>query len=67
MPVLNLSSRVTWLELDGKALLDSYDVLQEDIVSDVFSQKCSAACQDAPGQRLTTKVRHANPIASSST
>ena len=29
MPVLNVSSRVTWLELDDKALLDSFAVLQE--------------------------------------
>ena len=49
MPVLNVSSRVTWLELDDKALLDSYDVLQEGILCDVFSQKCSAAWQGAPG------------------
>ena len=43
MPVLTVSSRVTWLELDDKALLDSYDVLQEGILCDVFSQKWSAA------------------------
>ena len=43
MPVLNVSSRVFWLELDDKALLDSYAVLQEGILCDVFSQKCSAA------------------------
>ena len=41
MPVLNVSSRVTWLELDDKALLESYAVLQEGILWDVFSQKCS--------------------------
>ena len=29
VPVLNVSSRVFWLELDDKALLDSYGVLQE--------------------------------------
>ena len=56
MPVLNVSSRVTWLELDDKALLDSYDVLQEGILCDVFSQKCSAAWQGAPGQRLTVSI-----------
>ena len=56
MLVLNVSSRVTWLELDDKALLDSYDVLQEGILSDVFSQKCSAAWQGAPGQRLTVSI-----------
>ena len=43
VPVLNVSSRVFWLELDDKALLDSYAVLQESILCDVFSQKCSAA------------------------
>ena len=32
MPVLNVSSRVTWLELDDRALLDSYAVLQEGIL-----------------------------------
>ena len=56
MPVLNVSSRVTWLELDDKALLDSYEVLQEGILCDVFSQKCSAAWQGAPGQRLTDSI-----------
>ena len=56
MPVLNVSSRVTWLELDDKALLESYAVLQEGILCDVFSQKCSAACQGAPGQRLTVAI-----------
>ena len=29
VPVLNVSSRVFWLELDDKALLDSFGVLQE--------------------------------------
>ena len=38
VPVLNVSSRVFWLELDDKALLDSYAVLQEGILCDVFSQ-----------------------------
>ena len=42
VPVLNVSSRVFWLELDDKALLDSHGVLQEGILCDVFSQKCSA-------------------------
>ena len=56
MPVLNVSSRVTWLELDDKALLESYAVLQEGILCDVFSQKCSAAWQGAPGQRLTVSI-----------
>ena len=50
-----LASRVFWLELD-KALLDSYTVLQEGILCDVFSQKCSAAWQGAPGQRLTIAI-----------
>ena len=56
MPVLNVSSRVTWLELDDKALLDSYAVLQEGILCDVFSQECSAAWQGAPGQRPTVSI-----------
>ena len=56
VPVLNVSSRVVWLELDDKALLDSYTVLQEGILCDVFSQKCSAAWQGAPGQRLTVAI-----------
>ena len=60
MPVLNVSSRVTWLELDDKALLESYTVLQEGILCDVFSQKCSAAWQGAPGQRLTLCCRAVN-------
>ena len=38
MPVLNVSSRVTWLELDDKALLESYTVLQEGILA-MFSRK----------------------------
>ena len=38
MPVLNVSSRVTWLELDDKALLESYTVLQEGILV-MFSRK----------------------------
>ena len=56
VPVLNVSSRVFWLELDDKALLDSYTVLQEGILCDVFSQKCSAAWQGAPGERLTVAI-----------
>ena len=56
VPVLNVSSRVFWLELDDKALLDSYTVLQEDILCDVFSQKCSAAWQGARGERLTVAI-----------
>ena len=53
MPVLNV---MTWLELDDKALLESYAVLQEGILCDVFSQKCSAAWQGAPRQRLTVAI-----------
>eukprot|EP00434_Breviolum_minutum_P033671 symbB.v1.2.029795.t1/scaffold3289.1/size59672/4 len=53
---LNVSSRVFWLELDDKALLDSYTVLQEGILCDVFSQKCSAAWQGARGERLTVAI-----------
>ena len=57
MPVLNVSSRVFWLELDDfKALLDSFTVLQEGILCDVFLQKCLAAWQGAPGQRLTVAI-----------
>ena len=56
VPVLNVSSRVFWLELDDKALLDSYTVLQEGILCDVFSQKCSAAWQGARGERLTVAI-----------
>ena len=56
VPVLNVSSRVFWLELDDEALLDSYGVLQEGILCDVFSQKCSAAWQGARGERLTVSV-----------
>ena len=57
VPVLNVSSRVFWLELDDKALLDSYGVLQEGILCDVFSQKCSAAWQQgARGERLTVGI-----------
>ena len=54
--MLNVSSRVFWLELDDKALLDSYTVLQEGILCDVFSQKCSAAWQGARGERLTVAI-----------
>ena len=56
VPVLNVSSRVFWLELDDKAPLDSYGVLQESILCDVFSQKCSAAWQGARGEQLTVSV-----------
>ena len=54
--VLTVSSRVFWLELDDKALLDSYTVLQEGILCDVFSQKCSAAWQGARGKRLRVAI-----------
>ena len=56
VPVLNVGSRVFWLELDDKALLDRYGVLQEGILCDVFSQKCSAAWQGARGERLTVGI-----------
>ena len=56
VPVLNVSSRVFWLELDDKALLESYGVLQEGILCDVYSQKCSAAWQGARGERLTVGI-----------
>ena len=56
VPVLNASSRVFWLELDDKALLESYGVLQEGILYDVYSQKCSAAWQGARGERLTVDI-----------
>ena len=38
VPVLNVSSRIFWLELEDKALLDSYTVLQEGILCDVFAE-----------------------------
>ena len=56
VPVLNVSSRVFWLELDDKALVESYGVLKEGILYDVFSQKCSAAWQSARGERLTVGI-----------
>ena len=56
VPVLNVTSRVFWLELDDKVLLDSYGVLQEGLLCEVFSQKCSAAWQGARGERLTVGV-----------
>ena len=56
MPMLNVTSRVSWLELDDGYLLKSYDVLREGILADVFAQKCSAAWQGAPGQRLTVSI-----------
>ena len=61
VPVLNVTSRVSWLELDDKALLDSYGVLQEGILCDVFSQKCSAAWQGARGERLTLGIMLPGP------
>ena len=56
VPVLNVSSRVFWLELDDKALLDSYAVPQEGILCDVFSQKCSAAWQGALAKGLRSPL-----------
>ena len=58
VPVLNVSSRVFWLELDDKALLDSYGVLQEGILCDVFSQKCSAAWQGGYSCQLNCTLLH---------
>ena len=43
-----LAAEFSGFELDDKALLD--------ILCDVFSQKCSAAWQGAPGQRLTVAI-----------
>ena len=45
--------RLEDVENDDKALLESYEVLQEGILCDVYSQKCPAAWQDARGERLT--------------
>ena len=61
VPVLNVSSRIFWLELDDKALLDSYSVLQEGILYDVFSHKCSAAWQGARRERLTVWYHATRP------
>ena len=61
VPVLNVTSRVSWLELDDKALLGSYGVLQEGILCDVFSQKCSAAWQGARAERLTVGIMLPGP------
>ena len=55
VPVLNVSSRVFWRELDDKAFLDSFTV-QEGILCEVFSQKCSAAWQGARGEKLTVAI-----------
>ena len=56
VPVLNVTSRVFWLKLDDKVFLDSYGVLQEGILCEVFTQKCSAAWQGARRERLTVGV-----------
>ena len=40
---------------------DSYAVLQEGILCDVFSQKCSAAWQGARGERLTVGIMLPGP------
>ena len=61
VPVLNVTSRVSWLELDDKTLLGSYGVLQEGILCDVFSQKCSAAWQGARAERLTVGIMLPGP------
>ena len=71
MPGLNVSSRVTWLELDDKALLDSYAVLQEGILCDVFRKSAQlhgkvlqdkglrspSCCLAAGGLRKSTAAR----------
>ena len=68
MPVLHVSSRVFWLELDDKAFLDSYTVLQEGILCDVFSQKSGrsgqrfffllAAAWVCPGRSALQSAKH---------
>ena len=50
MPVLNVSSRVTWLELDDKALLESYAVLQTtgaptEVITEKTFRKNGADCR----------------------
>ena len=50
MPVLNVSSRVTWLELDDKALLDSYAVLQEGILRRLFAKVFSGMATRTRGR-----------------
>ena len=50
VPVLNVSSRVFWLELDDKALLDSYTVLQE-----AFSVMCFRRSVQLRGRALVGK------------
>ena len=56
LPMLNVTCRVNWLEMDDGYLLNSFDVLREGILGDVFAQKCSNAWQGAPGQRLTISI-----------
>ena len=56
VPVLNVSSRIFWLELEDKDLLDSYTVLQEGILCDVFSQKM--LCCMAGRSRSTAHGRY---------
>ena len=56
LPMLNVTSRVNWLKMDDGYLLNSFDVLREGILGDVFAQKCSNAWQGAPGQRLTISI-----------
>ena len=49
MPVLNVSSRVTWLQLDDKGLLESHAVLQEGILLMFSRKRVSGAWQGAHG------------------
>ena len=54
--VLNVGSRIFWLELEDKSSLGQLYCATGRILYDVFSQKCSAAWQGAPGQRLTVAI-----------
>lgn len=56
LPMLNVSGRVSKLEIEGRALLAGYQVLREGILCEVFSQRCSAAWQGARAQRLTISI-----------
>ena len=54
VPVLNVSRESSGL--NWRIKLDSFTVLQEGILCDVFSQKCSAAWQGARAERLTVVI-----------
>ena len=56
VPVLHVTSRVNWLQLDDSTFLSGLEVLREGILCDVFSQKCSAAWQGARPQRLMVSI-----------